>query len=59
MKHDGSEVTNIYNSEERNTDGGSTGIYAKLYIIEDKIFLIHSGYYTVLNFDGNVLDWEM
>lgn len=60
MKHDGSEITNIYDSEEHNKDGGSTGAFAKMYIVEDKIFLLKSGYQKiVLDFNGNVLDWDM
>ena len=58
MKHDGSEITNIYDSEEHNTDGGSTGAYARMYIVEDKIFLFNDRN-TVLDFDGNVLDWDL
>ncbi len=58
MKHDGSEITNIYNSEEHNTDGGSTGAYARMYIVEDKIFLFNDRK-TVLDFNGNVLNWDM
>ncbi len=58
MKHDGSEITNIYDSEEHNTDGGSTGAYARMYIVEDKIFLFNDRK-TVLDFNGNVLIWDM
>lgn len=60
MKHDGSEITNIYDSEEENTDGGSTGIYARMYIAEDRIFLFKFGHQAiVLDFNGNVLDWNI
>ena len=55
IKHDGSEITNIYNSKQHMTDAGSTGLFARMYIVEDKIFFGDK----VLDFDGNVLDWDM
>ncbi len=57
-KLDGSEITNIYDSKEHGTDGGSTGIYAKMYIAEDKIFIFNE-VKTVLDLDGNILDWDI
>lgn len=60
MKHDGTEIINIYDSAESRTDGGSTGIYVNMYIVEDKIFLVNFNMTkTVLDFDGNVLDWDI
>lgn len=60
MKHDGTEITNIYDSKHSRTDGGSTGSYSSMYVIEDKIFLFNHGQkMTVLDFDGNVLDWDI